>query len=91
MLINVNCSLEDFVLSIDLENLSLQEFEIIRGGAMNSGQNSVRLLPHDSGIDNEERVIISATNAHLQDFARSESRSRDGKFALAPRVSCSCL
>ena len=51
---------------------NLQELEINGEWTMTSGENPVRFLLHDSGTDSDERVIIFATEAHLQELARSE-------------------
>ena len=65
---------------------NLQELEINGEWTMTSGENPVRFLLHDNGTDSDERVIIFATEAHLQELARSEKWSMDGNFAMAPHI-----
>ena len=50
-------------------------------------KNPVRFLLHDSGTDSDECVIIFATEANLQELARSVKWNMNGNFAMAPHIS----
>lgn len=68
------------------EPQSLQELTISGEWAVTAGDSPVQFLLYDSGPDSDERVIIFATEEHLQQLAAADTWCMDGNFAMAPSV-----
>ena len=62
--------------------------ELITEGqwSQTSGEYPTTFLKYDNGADADERVVIFATEVHLQQLASCEVWCMDGTFAVAPRL-----
>jgi len=65
---------------------SLQELNISDEWAATIGDNPTRFLLYDNGPEADERVIIFATQQHLQKLAECTTWCMDGTFSVAPRI-----
>ena len=65
---------------------TLHELIIEGQWSQTSGEHPTTFLKYDNGQDADERVVIFATDAHLQQLASCEVWCMDGTFAVAPRL-----
>jgi hypothetical protein len=65
---------------------SLDELIITGQWTQTTGENPKPFLTFDNGTDAEERILVFATEKHLQQLAMSDSWFMDGTFGVAPTL-----
>ena len=70
---------------------TLAELTIEGQWSQTLGENPTRFLKYDNGPGADERVIVFATESHLQKLASCDTWCMDGTYSVAPTFSISFM
>ena len=65
---------------------TLRELIIEGHWSQTTGEHPTNFLKYDNGPEAHERVVVCATEVHLQKLASCDIWCMDGTFAVAPRL-----